>query len=114
MGLDFTVYEHHQLAARLTCSCHNVILLVYVEAKPLNEHLDARLVNVCKHIELVLEVENEELVFFVSSVQWVFQHQVFYVDQALLEVVVEEPAIALFFSSGVNHFQLFRFFDQIA
>ena len=111
MGLDLTVNEHHQLAAWLTSSCHNVVLLVNVEAKPLNKHLDARLLNVCKHIELVLQVENEELVFFFSSVQWVFQHQVFDVDQALLEVVVEELSVALFFGSGVNDFNFFRFFD---
>ena len=62
--------------------------LVDIKAEALDKHFYRSLFNVKENFVLVLKIENEKLVFFICSVDWVFEHQIFDVDESFLEVVV--------------------------
>ena len=62
--------------------------LVDIKAEALNKHFDRSLFDIEENFVLVLKIENEKLVFFICSMDWVLEHEILDVDETLFEVVV--------------------------
>ena len=72
MGLKFALYDHYKMLAWLVHLKNDLAWLKYVKAESFNKHFYASLVNILKALKLVLQVQDQALIFFVCSLDGIF------------------------------------------